>query len=1084
MRRLAFNGGDALFSIGTDYEIIHPSLGGYAEAVEPILHNWRPHAIVLFGDERPLHRAIRALAEPLGIPVWCFEEGYIRPDYVTFELGGNNANSRLLESFDPAAPAAESPGAVPKLPNATRRMSAAAVLYFTTLHATRFLFPNYRHHRERALFAEVRYWVRSLYRRARSYNRDLAVAKRMETDNQSSFFIVALQIHDDMQLLRHGRGWTTRRFLTMVLDSFQRAAPPDCRLVVKAHPLGIGYGHFRKNLRFLVEKRRLGDRVIYLQSGPFGPLARHARGVVTINSTAGLAAIKDGVPVIAFGDALYHAPGLSPKPNGPEDLDRFWSNPPPVDLEMTRRFSAHIKAGTLIPGSFYLHSTWPSLAETVCRRLKASLPAASRAAARDVETAEDDERPRHVPRRPPALLDVHDQPLSRIGVFSPGVWRLRPAVVALTGADVVRVRPWGRDDCNAILGWGHRQTAQKARDFADSRAIPYLAMEDGFLRSVRPGPAERSIGWVVDRTGIYYDTSAPSDLRAAVLRRIAAPDEENARAAGSLAALRELRLSKYNHAPMLTSEALGLPRGSDIALVVDQTRGDASVSGAGADEATFRHMLDCAIAENPGRTVAVKIHPEALSGRKAGHLAAYAAERGVVLIDKDVNPWALIERSARVYAVSSQFGLEAMLAGVPVTCFGRAAYAGWGLTDDRFADSGPALPRATRDAFGAAAYLDYCRWLDPYDGREIAFEAAVDRLAFLRDQFHGGRRSICVGFSPWRRRAAAPFLDGVAGPPLYARDLAQARAMAKGADSQIIVWGGDNPATGDGAPVLRAEDGFLRSVGLGADFVLPASLVFDSAGVYFDPRGPSDFERLAEATDFTPELLERAQSLRQTLVRRRLSKYNDAHERPVAFKADKVKILVPGQVEDDASVRLGSPEVRSNLELLKRVRARHPDAMIVYKPHPDVEAGIRRGRIPRQEAMQYADHVIADVAITTLLAQVDRVETMTSLAGFEALLRGVPVTAHGLPFYAGWGLTEDLLPCPRRARRLELDELVAAALILYPRYVDRETGLPCPVEVVVERLTRQRARPPSLAGSLSLAVRRNFARFYRHLLHR
>jgi capsular polysaccharide export protein len=126
----------------------------------------------------------------------------------------------------------------------------------------------------------------------------------------------------------------------------------------------------------------------------------------------------------------------------------------------------------------------------------------------------------------------------------------------------------------------------------------------------------------------------------------------------------------------------------------------------------------------------------------------------------------------------------------------------------------------------------------------------------------------------------------------------------------------------------------------------------------------------------------------------------------------------------------------SNLDLLRAARERHPEALIVYKPHPDVEAGFRRGRIPLKLAQMYADRIAANTGIIDLIQACDRLETITSLAGFEALLRGKPVTTHGQPFYAGWGLTEDLCPVPRRRGTRSLDELVAAALILYPRYLD------------------------------------------------
>jgi capsular polysaccharide export protein len=141
----------------------------------------------------------------------------------------------------------------------------------------------------------------------------------------------------------------------------------------------------------------------------------------------------------------------------------------------------------------------------------------------------------------------------------------------------------------------------------------------------------------------------------------------------------------------------------------------------------------------------------------------------------------------------------------------------------------------------------------------------------------------------------------------------------------------------------------------------------------------------------------------------------------------------------------------TNAELLRRTRAANPEAVILYKPHPDVEAGLRTGHVERPE--DWADCVLHKADIAALLPQVQAVWTMTSLTGFEALLRGVPVTTLGMPFYAGWGLTTDLAPpCPRRRTGIALDGLVHATLIDYPRYRDPVTGLPCPAEIVAERL--------------------------------
>ena len=252
--------------------------------------------------------------------------------------------------------------------------------------------------------------------------------------------------------------------------------------------------------------------------------------------------------------------------------------------------------------------------------------------------------------------------------------------------------------------------------------------------------------------------------------------------------------------------------------------------------------------------------------------------------------------------------------------------------------------------------------------------------------------------------------------------------------------------------LIRVEDGFIRSVGLGSDFLPPASLVFDASGMYFDPRGGSDLECLLRDGDFSPDLLARAERLRERLVERGITKYNLASGGPIAgIPADRRCVFVPGQVEDDLSIRFGAGEVRTNLGLLERVRAANPDAFIVYKPHPDVVAGHRIGAVPDSEARRFADLVVSNGSTDQLLAVSREVHTMTSLAGFEALLRGLRVVVYGRPFYSGWGLTTDL-PAFDRGRRLTLDQLVAAALILYPRYLDPLTRLPCGPEILVERL--------------------------------
>jgi len=257
--------------------------------------------------------------------------------------------------------------------------------------------------------------------------------------------------------------------------------------------------------------------------------------------------------------------------------------------------------------------------------------------------------------------------------------------------------------------------------------------------------------------------------------------------------------------------------------------------------------------------------------------------------------------------------------------------------------------------------------------------------------------------------------------------------------SRVYAWGSVSiPDHLVGQQITRVEDGFLRSVGLGADLTQPISWVFDDVGIYFDATRPSRLENILNTADFSPELIARANELVKRIVSLGLSKYNldsyGTHASLEKFPKDQKIILVPGQVETDASIALGSLEIKTNLALTRLVRANNPDAWIIYKPHRDVVAGVRQHGHSESQVGLYCNEVIRHGNTVGLIEQVDEVHTMTSLTGFEALLRGKTVFCYGLPFYAGWGLTQDVSPCHRRTRHLSLAELVAGALLLYPRY--------------------------------------------------
>jgi capsular polysaccharide export protein len=221
---------------------------------------------------------------------------------------------------------------------------------------------------------------------------------------------------------------------------------------------------------------------------------------------------------------------------------------------------------------------------------------------------------------------------------------------------------------------------------------------------------------------------------------------------------------------------------------------------------------------------------------------------------------------------------------------------------------------------------------------------------------------------------------------------------------------------------------------------------------------------LLQHASFDGEELARATALRESIVTQGLSKYNVGDSRTAlpSPPASRAVVLVPGQVEDDASIRLGTKSVCTNAALLQRAREARPGAFLLFKPHPDVVSGNRQGHVADPVRRNLADAVVLDAPLSACLAMADEVHTMTSLVGFEALLREIPVVTYGQPFYAGWGLTTDVEPCVRRTARRSLDELVAATLIRYPLYLHPDERVLTSPEAVVDYLRRgvEHGKPP------------------------
>ncbi|MBQ7618230.1 MAG: capsular polysaccharide biosynthesis protein, partial [Desulfovibrio sp.] len=521
-------------------------------------------------------------------------------------------------------------------------------------------------------------------------------------------------------------------------------------------------------------------------------------------------------------------------------------------------------------------------------------------------------------------------------------------------------------------------------------------------------------------------------------------------------------LSKYNHSPKITAAELGEKSGKRI-LVLDQTKGDVSVALGLANEATFTTMLQAALNEHPSALILVKVHPDVLSGRKKGYFKPSHLPSNVRLLSTDCSPLSLLALVDEVYTVTSQMGFEALFLGKKVHCFGLPFYAGWGLTCDRLTSQRRGKKRSLQEVF-AASYLLYAKYLDLASGKLVNF-FQVTSLLRLERQINEENRGFraCLGFSAWKHEHASAFLASTQGTVKFYEDEDKALRDCCEFKGKLVVWSSkESPnlakkACDLGVEVLRMEDGFIRSIGLGSNYHLPGSLVLDDLGIYYDPIRESRLERLLNSP-ISPELICEAKQISELLVQQGISKYNmqGGNDLPI-LPTDRKIILVPGQVEDDASVRLGGQGIFSNTALLEAVRKAEPTSYILYKEHPDVVSGNRLGKVQPEALSRLADGVVRSTPIEVVLPLCQEVHTLTSLTGFEALLRGLTVVTYGGPFYAGWGLTRDRLSFPRRKRRLQLFELVAATLLLYPRYYDWEHKCFISCASFVEWLAKRRS---------------------------
>ncbi|EAJ8604477.1 capsular polysaccharide biosynthesis protein, partial [Campylobacter jejuni] len=616
-----------------------------------------------------------------------------------------------------------------------------------------------------------------------------------------------------------------------------------------------------------------------------------------------------------------------------------------------------------------------------------------------------------------------------------------------------------------FFGWGRKKSGLKAMNLAKKYKAKFILLEDGFIRSLNLGVENSpSFSMVKDDIGIYYDATAPSKLEN-LLNTYEFKDEEIKQAKKVIELIKKYKISKYNNNLDIPDDYF--QKDEKRVLIITQTANDASLEFGLAKDFKTVDMIKDAIKENPDSKIYIKIHPDVLSGKKQSDLDINSLPKECILITENFNPIALLEFFDKVYTKTSGMGFEALMQGCECVCYGMPFYAGWGLTKDKLECKRRMQKRSLEEVF-YAAYILYSEYFNPYLNQKSNIFDTIQTLAKYKDiEKANSNRLFMLGFTLWKRYFIRPFFKAKDNKIIFLNSLKSLARYKLKENDKFFIWGKRIDYNALKTTLIKkaqdenllhfipkislVEDGFIRSISLGSDLTRPFSLNVDDKGLYIDPNKASKLEELLQNEIFDENMLNRAKNIIKILLENRFSKYNGLkHENlKINAKIGQKIILIPAQVEDDVSMILGGFGL-STLDLLKEVRAKNQDAYIIFKPHPDVLSGNRVGLKDETLILEFCDEIVKDCSIDSAIKIADEIHTITSTSGFDALLRAKKVFTYGMPFYAGWDLTKDKYRCERRTRKLSLEELVAGALIIYPRYINPKTKTLCEIEVCLD----------------------------------
>jgi len=623
-----------------------------------------------------------------------------------------------------------------------------------------------------------------------------------------------------------------------------------------------------------------------------------------------------------------------------------------------------------------------------------------------------------------------------------------------------------------VIVWSYSESDKMAVFLAKVNITP-SRMEDGFIRSFGLGAQHNlPLSYVLDSSGaLYFESKVESGLEK-LCNKVSLTNEDNALSKKLISTIKESKLTKYNS---VTEDSLKFDLKNNSVLCIGQVEGDMSLTYGSPVIKTNYGLVKAVKEKFPEVSIYFRPHPDTIKGgRKGGEELNRISEIAEVL-DISTPLTELLDKFDSIHTITSLVGFEALLRGQKVYTYGQPFYSSWGLTEDFFPLERRRRKLSIEELF-YCTYVIYPQYVNKR-GKKATLESTLEQLN--REKVDGNkvldriqeersgqvskkvawafrfgpkvvRESVAKMFPEYDIKFANITSTDNKLPAHVKNDILKSLEEYGAVD--FLIWGYLAPegtvrfANRIGANVFRVEDSFIRSVGLGGELdfsgqnLLPISIVKDSQSIYYNYNEVSDIELIIKDYSVSPSQKEFAKNCIGRVVDSEITKYNSTVQSGFVYPVNsKNKVLVLGQVEQDASIKYGTDKKLSLNDLVRIAKAENPDSEIFYKPHPAVLSGSKINKSNPIDVADICTVLGAEVSFIESLKGIDRVYVISSGSGFEALIRGIPVTCFGANFYAGWGVTDDRIEISRRGKQKTVEELFYCFYVLYTRYFDHDT---------------------------------------------